>query len=129
MTNADRIRNMSNEELTELISDSTIFFNCNKCSAKINGQCDQWNGDCIPFIRMWMESEIECDKRSGMVIKDKEAINFLLNKEIEIMNRIHNAITEIMRLGIESERGKKVVTDAVDSIRYYLDDLERILNR
>lgn len=62
-------------------------------------------------------------------MKDREIINLLLMKENEIVNRIHNAVMEIMRLGLDSERGKEIVPDAIDSVRYSLDDLERILNR
>lgn len=62
-------------------------------------------------------------------MKDREVVNLLLIKEIEISNRIHNAITELMRLGHESDRGKEQVPDMIESIKYILDDIERILNR
>lgn len=62
-------------------------------------------------------------------MKDREVINLLLLKETEISNKIHHAVTEIMRLGYESDRGKVQVPDMVDSIRYSLDDMERILSR
>lgn len=62
-------------------------------------------------------------------MKDREIISLLLLKEVDITNKIHNAVTEIMRLGIESERGKKIVPDTIDSIRYCLDELEIRLNR
>ena len=62
-------------------------------------------------------------------MKDCEVINLLLLKEMEISNKIHLAITEIMRLGYESERGKAQVLDMMDSIMYSLDDMRRVLNR
>lgn len=62
-------------------------------------------------------------------MKDREVVNLLLLKETEISNKIHNAITEIMRLGYETDRGKSQVSDMVDSISYSLDDLQNILNR
>lgn len=62
-------------------------------------------------------------------MKDREVVNLLLLKETEISNKIHHAITEIMRLGYETERGKSQVQDMTDSISYSLDDLQRILNR
>lgn len=62
-------------------------------------------------------------------MKDSEVINLLLLKEMEISNKIHLAITEIMRLGYESDRGKAQVPDMVDSIMYSIDDMWRILNR
>lgn len=62
-------------------------------------------------------------------MSDKDVINYLLVKEIEISNRIHNAITEILRHGYESERGKAQVPDMIESIQYILEDIERVVNR
>lgn len=59
----------------------------------------------------------------------KQVVNLLLNKETEITNKIHQAVSQIMRLGYESERGKKEIPDLIDSIQYTLEDLERIINR
>ena len=62
-------------------------------------------------------------------MKDSEVINLLLLKETEISNKIHHVVTEIMRLGYESDRGKAQVLDMMDSIMYSLDDMRRVLNR
>ena len=62
-------------------------------------------------------------------MKEKEIINTLLLKEVEIVGKMNNAVTEIIRLGIESERGKNIIKNTIDSVRYSLDDLEMILNR
>ena len=59
----------------------------------------------------------------------KQVVNLLLNKETEITNKIHQAVSQIMRLGYESERGKKEIPDLIDSIQYTLEDLERIVNQ
>lgn len=64
-----------------------------------------------------------------MSMSTKEVINLLLNKESEIDNKINNVISELLRLGYESERGKKLVEDMRDSIEYSLDEIERIINR
>lgn len=58
-----------------------------------------------------------------------EVIKLLLNKEMEINNKIINVVSELLRLGYESDRGKQYVKDLRDSIEYTLDDIERILNR
>lgn len=58
----------------------------------------------------------------------KQVVNILLNKEIEITNKIHTAVNEIMRLGYESERGKREISDLIKNIEYTLEDLERIVN-
>ena len=58
-----------------------------------------------------------------------EVINLLLNKEIEIDNKITNVVSELLRLGYDSKRGKECVKDLRNSIEYSLDEIERILNR
>lgn len=58
-----------------------------------------------------------------------EVVKLLLNKEIEIDNKIINTVSELLRLGYESDRGKQYVKDLRGSIEYTLDDIERILNR
>ena len=52
-----------------------------------------------------------------------------MNKGNEIDNKIINTISEVLRLGYETDRGKECVKDLRDSIEYTLDEIERILNR
>ncbi len=68
-------------------------------------------------------------KNKTKEINDGDVVNYLLIKEIEISSRIHNAVTEILRLGYESERGNTQVPDMIESIRYILEDIERVVNR
>ncbi len=58
-----------------------------------------------------------------------EVVNFLMNKGNEIDNKIINTISEVLRLGYETERGKGYVKDLRKSIEYTLDEMERVLNR
>ena len=58
-----------------------------------------------------------------------EVVNVLLAKGREIDGKIINVVSELLRLGYDSERGKRYVYDSLDSIRYIVDDIERILNR
>lgn len=58
-----------------------------------------------------------------------EVVDLLLNKGNEINNKIINTISELLRLGYDSERGKNEVKDLRKSIEYSLDEMERILNR
>ena len=51
-----------------------------------------------------------------------EVIKLLLNKWNEITS-------ELLWLGYDSKRGEECVRDLMDSIRYTVDDIERILNR
>ena len=59
VTNADRIRRMSDEELLELFTDSTEdgerFFCCPSCRTKTESECFAFNcGDC--FLE-WLQEE------------------------------------------------------------------------
>lgn len=62
-------------------------------------------------------------------MNDKQIIDTLLNKESEISNKFHQAINQILRVGYETERGKQVVTDLIDSIQYSLEEIDRIVRR
>lgn len=58
-----------------------------------------------------------------------EVVDLLLSKEREITNKFHHAVTEVMRLGYDTERGKAQVNDLQDTIEYSMEDLFRILSR
>lgn len=60
---------------------------------------------------------------------DKEVIKILLIKQQEISNRFYETITEVMRLGYETDRGKAKVNDLNESVEYILADMQRLLNR
>lgn len=62
-------------------------------------------------------------------MNDRDIVNYLLIKEIEISSRMHNAVTEILRHGYDSERGKAQVPDMIESVKYILEDIERVVNR
>lgn len=59
-------------------------------------------------------------------MEEREMIKLLLEKNNEIAGKINNAVIEIMRLGMNSEREKKIVPDTIESIRYSLDRLESL---
>lgn len=58
-----------------------------------------------------------------------EVVNLLMNKGKEIDNKIINTISEVLRLGYETDRGKECVKDLRKSIEYTLDGMEKVLNR
>lgn len=66
-------------------------------------------------------------KRKGM--NTNQVVDLLLNKELEISSKMHNVVTELLRVDYETERGREEVTRTLDSIRYTLDEIERVLNR
>lgn len=68
-------------------------------------------------------------RRIFMDKTDKEVIKILLIKQQEISNRFHETITEVMRLGYETDRGKAKVNDLNESVEYILADMQRLLNR
>lgn len=59
---------------------------------------------------------------------EKQAVDILLSTERDIANRIHSAITEILRRGYENG-GKEQLKSAIDSICYVADQTEIIIDR
>ena len=59
----------------------------------------------------------------------KQVVDLLLSKEMEISHKFHNTITQLLRIGYDTERGKDEIPDLIDSVQYSLDDITRILNR
>lgn len=58
-----------------------------------------------------------------------EVVDLLLTKETEVLNKFHHAISEILRLGYDTERGKEQIPNLISSIQYTLEEMERIVNR
>lgn len=56
MTNADRIRSMSVEELAQIINDSNSVFDCSMCQYEKTECIDI---DCKEQILKWLQSEVE----------------------------------------------------------------------
>ena len=55
MTNADKIRQMSNDELAELMDDPFNVFSCNDCKNQTyTYDCD---GPCLEWIKKWLNEE------------------------------------------------------------------------
>lgn len=56
MTNADKIRQMSNDKLADLIDSNAIdIFSCDECmKPKVIGCCE---GPCIEWIKKWLDEE------------------------------------------------------------------------
>ena len=57
-------------------------------------------------------------------MNERDFVSYILTKEICISERIHNAITETLRLGIDNERGKHKISNMIDSLEYVLDDIK-----
>lgn len=57
MTNADRIRQMTDEELAEMLLLSTCYFGCNKC--KYHGKCK--GKSCTEAALEWLKQEVSED--------------------------------------------------------------------
>lgn len=58
-----------------------------------------------------------------MTDNDKNVINILMSKEQEITAKFHNAISEIMRLGYSTDRGKEEIDSLISSVEYTLGDI------
>ena len=59
----------------------------------------------------------------------KQVVDLLLSKELEVLNKFHHAVSETLRLGYDSVRGKEQIPDLISSVQYSLDEIERIVNR
>ena len=59
----------------------------------------------------------------------KQVVDLLLTKETEISNKFHQAISEILRLGYNSERGKNKISDLISSVEYSLEEIERKIDK
>ncbi len=57
----------------------------------------------------------------------KQVVDLLLNTEVT--NKFHQAISEILRLGYDTERGKEQIPVMIRSIQYSLEEIDRIVNR
>lgn len=60
-TNADRIRNMTNEELAEVFEDKVSSFDCDVCSSKYAGTDCCKETSCKPFAKKWLKEWLESD--------------------------------------------------------------------
>lgn len=56
MTNFEKIKSMSIEEMAKVLDDSKSVFSCDDCPQR-NSACTV--GDCLPHIKKWLESEVE----------------------------------------------------------------------
>ena len=62
-----------------------------------------------------------------MTDRDKNVINILMLKEQEITAKFHNAISEIIRLGYSTDRGKAEIDSLIGSVEYTVGDLRHKL--
>lgn len=53
---------------------------------------------------------------------EKEIISKLLNLSETINSKINNTITELLRIGYETERGKEIVKTLAESLQYTIDE-------
>ena len=61
-------------------------------------------------------------------MNEKQIINTLLNREDEISNKFHQAISEILRLGYDTDRGQEILSNLIMSVKYSLEELERVVS-
>jgi capsular polysaccharide biosynthesis protein len=56
---------------------------------------------------------------------DKDYIDMLLNKSVDIQNRVNTAVIEILR----KHNGKEVSKDLAESMHYVADEIDRLINK
>lgn len=59
--------------------------------------------------------------------KTNQVVSLLLSTEIEMNNKIHNEIEELLRLGYENERSKISLEDLEKSLCYSIEEMRRVL--
>lgn len=72
---------------------------------------------------------MELRKEGTAAMNTNQVVRLLLSKEIEISNKFHNTIEQLLRIGYETDRGKNEIPDLISSIEYSLEEIERIINR
>lgn len=59
MTNADRIRNMTDEQLAEMFNDNTYVFNCDVCKFyKYHCDCKKCQDGALEWLKLESNEEI-----------------------------------------------------------------------
>ena len=61
-------------------------------------------------------------------MNEKQVIALLLNQSEVITGKINNTVTEILRIGYDTERGQDLIPDLINSINYSLEELEITIN-
>ncbi len=59
---------------------------------------------------------------------EKELVDVLLNKSVEITGKFNNAVLEILRRGVNNS-DNKIALDLIDSVEYSLEEIIRIIQR
>lgn len=62
-------------------------------------------------------------------METNDVVDLLLRKEMEVSNKFHHAISEILRLGYDTERGNEQIPDLINSVNYSLEEIKRIISR
>ena len=61
-------------------------------------------------------------------MNEKQVIALLLNQSEVITGKFNNTVTEILRVGYDTERGQDLIPDLINSINYSLEELEITIN-
>lgn len=64
-----------------------------------------------------------------MVMSKAQLINMILNRSVQIQNRVNNSVDAMLRTKATDESAKAEVKDLIESLRYVLDDMERVIDR
>lgn len=62
-------------------------------------------------------------------MNERQIIDMLLNKELEISSKIHQSINTILRYGYDEAKCKKEIAYLIETIQYTLEDIDRVVNR
>lgn len=65
----------------------------------------------------------------GVRVNERNIVSYILTKETEISNLMHGTVTEILRLGIDSERGRKQISDMIKCLESKIEGMGCYLDR
>jgi hypothetical protein len=61
MSNADRIRSMTDEELAELLNEAGTIVKCSECDECMENEYGCCIADCRKPLLAWLKSEVGCE--------------------------------------------------------------------
>lgn len=56
-----------------------------------------------------------------------QAVDLLVREGLEFQSKIGNSITEVIRLGADTERGKEEINSLINQLEYSLENFKNVL--
>lgn len=56
-----------------------------------------------------------------------QAVDLLVREGLEFQSKIGNSITEVIRLGVDTERGREEINSLINQLEYSLENFKNVL--